>query len=131
MLRAILLASLFACAASPAAAQLDAMFQGPWNVHAQPYSRANTSRLNWVPPRNKQCGWYLRNKRGIADADLNLAANWARKRPRTSAGPGAVVVWRHHVAEIVSMSGRCRATVHDNAGTYQRDICRGVMAYVR
>lgn len=89
-----------------------------------------------VPPKNAQCGYYLRHKLGHGDASLNLAQNWARKFPRTSAHPGAVVVWtrggnKGHVAQIVSMTGQCRAVVSDNAGTYERDICRRVIAYVR
>lgn len=133
-LRAIVVACAFACVASPAFAQMDLMFQGPWNVHAQ--RGFSASRSSVVPPRNAQCGWYLRRKLGHGDAGLNLAQNWIRKFPRTSAAPGAVVVWtrggnRGHVAQIVSMRGRCRAVVNDNGGTYERDICRRVLGYVR
>ena len=139
MLRSLIAAAcLYAAASAPAFAQvgLDGLFQGPWNVHAQPAYSQRSSRSGWVPPRNAQCGWYLRKKLGHGDAGLNLAQNWARKLPRTSARHGAVVVWtpggnKGHVAQIVSMQGHCRAVVHDNAGTYSRDICRRVIAYVQ
>lgn len=134
MLRAIL-AALFLCVASPAFAQVD-FFQGPWNVNAQRGYSVSASRSNWVPPRNAQCGWFLRRKLGHGDASLNLAQNWAHRFPRTSARPGAVVVWtrggnKGHVAQIVSTKGRCRAVVSDNRGTYERDICHRVIAYVQ
>lgn len=126
------LAALFICAASPAFAQMDALLQGPWNVHAQPRARASFG----APPRNAQCGWYMGRITGHSDRSLWLAQNWARRFPRTQARPGAVVVWTRggrsgHVAKIVSMQGRCRAVVHDNSGTYSRDICRRVIAYVQ
>lgn len=127
------LAALFLCVASPAFAQVD-FFQGPWNQFAQPRVVARAS--HGAPPRSAQCGWYMGRLTGHTDRDLWLAQNWARKFPRTSAREGAVVVWNRgrgkgHVAKIVSMQGSCRAVVHDNAGTYTRDICRGVMAYVQ
>ncbi len=100
--------------------------------------RAKRTRLGmsaWVPPRDAQCGWYLRRKLGHSDAGLNLAQNWLRF-PRTSAHAGAVVIWTRggregHVAQIVQVTGNCRAIVTDNRGTYQRDLCRGVLGYVR
>jgi hypothetical protein len=85
------------------------------------------------------CGHYLRAKYGLP-ASFGLARNWATL-PRTSAHPGAVVVQSRrgralgggpggHVSRIVSMQGRCRAIVNDNAGTYSRDICKNLIAYV-
>lgn len=132
MLRAILLACALACAGSPAMAQM-----GPWNVFAQPSQFAkNAKKSSGIPPRNARCGWYMGKLTGHRDRSLWLAQNWARRFPKTSARPGAVVVWTRggnsgHVAKIVSMQGRCRAVVHDNAGTYSRDICRRVIAYVQ
>ena len=131
MIRAFL-AALFLCAASPAFAQAD-LFQGPWNVYAQ---RSGLARSTGAPPRNARCGWYMGKVTGHTDRSLWLAQNWARRFPRTAARPGAVVVWsrggkKGHVAKIVSMQGNCRAVVHDNAGTYSRDICRRVIAYVQ
>jgi len=111
---------------------------GPWNVFAQPRIFAENAKKSGqgIPPRNARCGWYMGKITGHRDRSLWLAQNWARKFPRTSARPGAVVVWtrggnKGHVAKIVSMQGRCRAVVHDNIGTYSRDICRRVIAYVQ
>lgn len=133
MLRSMIAAAcLYAAASAPAFAQVD-VFQGPWNVYAQPrIARASYG----APPRNARCGWYMGRLTGHTDRSLWLAQNWARRFPRTSARSGAVVVWtrggsKGHVAKIVSMQGRCRALVHDNGGTYERDICRRVIAYVQ
>lgn len=131
MLRLLTVAALL-CAASPAMAQM----QGPWNVWAQA-SVGKASRVSYgAPPRNARCGWYMGRLTGHSDRSLWLAQNWARRFPRTQARPGAVVVWtrggsKGHVAKIVSMQGRCRAVVHDNGGTYSRDICSRVIAYVQ
>jgi hypothetical protein len=73
-------------------------------------------------------------------AAFNLALHWAIL-PHTSAHPGAVVVQRRagralgggpggHVSRIVSIQSHCRAIVTDNVGTYSRDICRNLVAYV-
>lgn len=103
------------------------LFQGPWNRHAH---RQHTSHApaRGTPPRNAQCGWYMGKVTGHTRRSLWLAQNWAREFPRTSPRPGAVAVWsrggnRGHVAKIVSMQDRCRAVVHDNRGTYSRNIC--------
>jgi len=116
---------------TPASAQFF-FGQGPWNQFAQKQKPAVG-----VPPKNAQCGWYMGKITGHTRRSLWLAQNWAYEFPHTSPRPGAVVVWsrggnRGHVAKIVevSSSNRCRAMVHDNRGTYQRDICRGVKAYV-
>lgn len=72
---------------------------------------------------------------------FNLALAWA-ELPHTFAAPGAVVVQRRkgralgggpggHVSRIVSVVGQCRAVVTDEKGTYERDICKNLVAYVR
>ena len=87
------------------------------------------------------CGLTQRIYFGIKDTTLNLALEWARKFPHTSAQPGAVVVQRRHghalgggpgghVSRIISVNGACRATVTDEKGTYERDICKNLVAYV-
>lgn len=43
--------------------------------------------------------------------------------PRTSFGIGAVGVRPHHVLTVVGGSDCRSATVHDDAGTYQRNVC--------
>lgn len=86
------------------------------------------------------CGRVQRSHFGL-DSRFNLAKNWARLLPHTSAHIGAVVVQARrgrdsagnpggHVSRIVSMNGQCSATVSDEKGTYERDICKGLIAYV-
>jgi hypothetical protein len=77
------------------------------------------------------CGWYLRQRKGIADRRLNLAHNWSRWGSPTQPRTGAVVVWRSHVGEIVSYQGGCTAVVHSgNDGgavrTRERNICNAI-----
>ena len=90
--------------------------------------------------RGLNCGRYLRGHYGLP-AQFNLARHWL-VLPRSSAGPGAIVVQSRrgralgggaggHVSRIVSLTGHCTAIVNDNRGTYQRDICRNLLAYVR
>jgi hypothetical protein len=80
------------------------------------------------------CGWFMRQLKGVADTSYNLAANWAHYGHATSAHPGAVVVWRHHVGEIVA--GNCgpgQAMVHSgNDGNAVKTRClsiRGAIAF--
>lgn len=46
------------------------------------------------------CGWWMRTQRG-GGAHLNLAWNWSKWGRASGPQVGAVVVWRHHVGEIV------------------------------
>jgi hypothetical protein len=46
------------------------------------------------------CGWYMRTRHG-GGSELNLAANWRRWGRSGTAQVGAIVVWPHHVGEIV------------------------------
>jgi hypothetical protein len=54
------------------------------------------------------CGCYMRHLKGVADRAYNLASNWAHWGQPSYAHPGAVVVWRGHVGEIV---GECSGTL--------------------
>ena len=87
------------------------------------------------------CGLTQRLHFHLADKSLNLALEWAKKFPHVAARPGAVVVQRRngralgggpggHVSRIVSLTGPCRAMVTDEKGTYERDICKRLVAYV-
>ena len=143
MLRSLIAAAcLYAAVSAPALAQVCVVsdtnpcsaLSGPWPVYQAASHKARVS--HGIPPRNARCGWYMGKITGHRDRSLWLAQHWARRFPRTSARPGAVVVWtrggsKGHVAKIVSMRSRCRAVVHDNIGTYERDICRRVIAYVQ
>jgi hypothetical protein len=46
------------------------------------------------------CGWWMRTQRG-GGPHLNLAWNWSKWGRSSGPQVGAVVVWRHHVGEIV------------------------------
>jgi hypothetical protein len=46
------------------------------------------------------CGWWMRTQRG-GGPEYNLAANWRRYGRPGQAQVGAVVVWNHHVGQIV------------------------------
>ncbi len=46
------------------------------------------------------CGWWMRTQRG-GGAHLNVAWNWSKWGSPSGPQVGAVVVWRHHVGEIV------------------------------
>jgi len=47
------------------------------------------------------CGFQMRIWLGVKDVAYNLAANWAHWGHAATAGIGAVVVYPHHVAQIV------------------------------
>ena len=65
----------------------------------------------------RYCGCGLRKYLGINDKRLDLAWNWARLFPRAHPAPGMAVVWRHHVALIVRMTGHREAVLRDyNSG---------------
>lgn len=49
---------------------------------------------------DKWCGWWMRTQRG-GGPEFNLAANWRRYGRPGSPQVGAVVVWDHHVGQIV------------------------------
>lgn len=54
--------------------------------------------------------------------NLKKASEWYAF-PRTSFGIGAVGVAPHHVLTVTAGSSCSSATVHDDAGTYQRNVC--------
>src|SRR5674476_436120 len=56
--------------------------------------------------------------------NLKLASEWARAFPHTSFGVGVAGVKPHHVLTVVGGSSCASATVSDDAGTYQRNVCR-------
>ena len=60
--------------------------------------------------------------------NLKRAIEWTRAFPRTTPHAGAVGYQRGggpsgHVFRVVSYSGGCTATVADDAGQYERNIC--------
>jgi len=82
----------------------------------------------WTAKPRAWCGWWLARRKGIRDARLNLARNWGHlygspSRPQ----PGAVVVWRHHVGELVShVSGNVWIVRSGNDGNAVRERPRSI-----
>jgi hypothetical protein len=82
----------------------------------------------WTAKPRAWCGWWLARQKGIRDARLNLARNWAHlygspSRPQ----PGAVVVWRHHVGELVAhVSGNVWIVRSGNDGNEVRERPRSI-----
>lgn len=68
---------------------------------------------------------------GVMHAELNLASNWVRKFPRTSASPGKAAVRNHHVMVLISPVGGSNWLVHDgNSGNgLTRDHVRSIRGY--
>lgn len=86
------------------------------------------------------CGRYMSRVFHLPK-QIALALEWAKRFPHTTARPGVVVVQTRkgralgggpggHVSKIVSLTSPCRAIVNDNRGTYERDICSRLVAYV-
>jgi hypothetical protein len=68
---------------------------------ASRYSGDYTGGLG--PRPRRWCGWWMRSQRG-GGPHLNVAWNWSRWGSPTVPQIGAVVVWRHHVGEIVGQA---------------------------
>jgi len=64
----------------------------------------SSSRRTGVGGRpSKWCGWWMRTQRG-GGAEMNIAWNWRNYGSAAAPQVGAVVVWRHHVGQIVGRS---------------------------
>lgn len=89
--------------------------------YARSHDEDTGSRHSGVGPRPAAwCGWWMRTQRG-GGPEFNLAANW--KRYGSPSGPqvGAVVVWPHHVGEIVGRAadGRWLVRSGNDSGRVQ------------
>jgi hypothetical protein len=82
----------------------------------------------WTAKPRAWCGWWLARQKGIRDARLNLARNWATLYgTKSNPKPGAVVVWRHHVGELVShVSGNIWIVRSGNDGNAVRERPRSI-----
>jgi hypothetical protein len=113
---AVAAACVLPAAITPAAAHPtwdDASGNLVWSGSAEPTSyRLGAGTTYRVPragdhalgPRPRRwCGWWMRSQRG-GGPELNVAWNWSRWGRPTSPQVGAVVVWRHHVGEIVGQA---------------------------
>lgn len=92
---------------------------------------AGSMRHSGVGPRPRAwCGWWMRTQRG-GGPHLNVAWNWRHYGRSTSPQVGAVVVWRHHVGEIVGQASNGRWIVRSgNDGGAVRTRARSVAGAV-
>ncbi len=76
------------------------------------------------------CGWWMRTQRG-GGPHLNLAWNWSKWGRASGPQVGAVVVWRHHVGEIVGRASNGQWLVRSgNDGGAVRTRARSVAGAV-
>jgi hypothetical protein len=76
------------------------------------------------------CGWWMRTQRG-GGAHLNVAWNWSKWGRPSGPQVGAVVVWRHHVGEIVGRAPNGQWLVRSgNDGNAVRTRARSVAGAV-
>jgi hypothetical protein len=96
-------------------------FEGRMNLGA------GSMRFSGVGPRPRQwCGWWMRTQRG-GGPEFNLAWNWRNYGRPTTPQVGAVVVWRHHVGEIVGRASNGQWIVRSgNDGGAVRTRARSV-----
>lgn len=90
-------------------------------------------KVEYDPRPRAWCGWWMRQQLGIADRSLNLARNWARYGTNAH-GPaiGAIVVWPHHVGQIVGRteSGWIIKSGNDGHQVRERErSLRGAIAF--
>ncbi len=79
---------------------------------------------------SRWCGWWMRTQRG-GGPEYNLAWNWRKYGSPTSAQVGAVVVWRHHVGQIVGRTASGQWIVQSgNDGGAVRTRARSVSGAV-
>lgn len=76
------------------------------------------------------CGWWMRTQRG-GGPHLNVAWNWSKWGRPSGPQVGAVVVWRHHVGEIVGRAENGKWLVRSgNDGGAVRTRARSVAGAV-
>lgn len=93
-------------------------------------SYSTGSRHAAGPRPGKWCGWWMRTQRG-GGSHLNLAWNWRNYGSPSSPQVGAVVVWRHHVGQIVGQAANGRWLVQSgNDGGAVRTRARSIAGAV-
>ncbi len=95
------------------------------------YSSYGSSRRSGAGPRPRRwCGWWMRTQRGGGPA-YNVAWNWRNYGRPASPQVGAVVVWRHHVGQIVGRASNGRWIVQSgNDGGRVRSRARSIAGAV-
>jgi hypothetical protein len=100
-------------------------------------SRSDNKAVTFIGRRpagcpHQYCGCGLRKYLGLGDNRLNLAWNWTKYFPRTTAHPGAAAVRHHHVMLLVRHAGGSRWIVRDynSGGGMSRIHEREVRGYV-
>lgn len=97
---------------------------------AQSYSTRIASHSGVGPRPRRWCGWWMRTQRG-GGPEYNLAWNWRKYGSPTVPQVGAVVVWRHHVGEIVGQASNGKWIVRSgNDGGRVRERARSVSGAV-
>jgi len=92
---------------------------------AQGYSTRIASHGVGGRPR-RWCGWWMRTQRG-GGPEYNLAWNWRKYGSPSGPQVGAVVVWRHHVGEIIGQTSKGQWIVRSgNDGGRVRERARSV-----
>ncbi len=93
-------------------------------------SYSSGSRYAAGPRPGKWCGWWMRTQRG-GGSHLNVAWNWRSYGSPSSPQVGAVVVWRHHVGQIVGQAANGRWLVQSgNDGGAVRTRARSIAGAV-
>lgn len=116
-----------AIAGARAGGQASARFATIAVEHSRP---ADCYGIQW-------CGCWLRHTLGLADRSLNLAIAWARVGSPASPHEANVVVWRHHVGQLLAYeNGRILIRSGNDRGAVRTrwvspGILGGVVAYRR
>ena len=105
--------------------------------HREARRAASTSTVSYssgrygAGPRPRAwCGWWMRTQRG-GGPHLNVAWNWSKWGRPSGPQVGAVVVWRHHVGEIVGRAENGKWLVRSgNDGGKVRTRARSVAGAV-
>ena len=89
-------------------------------------SLSGSSHGGLGPRPSQWCGWWMRSQRG-GGPEYNLAWNWTRYGSPGSPQVGAVVVWPHHVGEIVGQTASGQWIVRSgNDGGRVRERARSI-----
>lgn len=93
-------------------------------------SYSSGARYGAGPRPSRWCGWWMRTQRG-GGPEFNVAWNWRNYGSPASPQVGAVVVWRHHVGQIVGQASDGRWLIQSgNDGNAVRTRPRSISGAV-